>query len=86
MPPPPKKRKTEVEAKKGSTAPYGNGLLIRRRVNPGLWVQIPSSAPLQQNPNFFPIGERFGFSFSPENIMNSSFQTAVVEQLHSTLQ
>ena len=34
-------------------------VVILRRQVPG--VRIPSGAPQQQNPNFFPIGEGFGF-------------------------
>ena len=37
---------------------YGLVVVLRRQV-PG--VRIPSGAPQQQNPNFFPIGEGFGF-------------------------
>ena len=40
-------------------------------------VQVLLSAPQQQNPNFFPIGEGFGFFvfFGKQN--EGSFQTAV---------
>ena len=34
-------------------------VVVLRRQVPG--VRIPSGAPQQQNPNFFPIGEGFGF-------------------------
>ena len=37
---------------------YRPVVVLRRQV-PG--VRIPSGAPQQQNPNFFPIGEGFGF-------------------------
>ena len=40
-------------------------------------VRVPGGAPQQQNPNFFPIGEGFGFFvfFGKQN--EGSFPTAV---------
>ena len=40
-------------------------------------VRVPGGAPQQQNPNFFPIGEGFGFFVFFGNDNSGSFQTAV---------
>ena len=41
-----------------------------------MWVRVPPSAPQQQNPNFFPIGEGFGFFvfFGKQNESLSSIE------------
>ena len=53
---------------------YRPVVVLRRQV-PG--VRIPSGAPQQQNPNFFPIGEEFGFFVFFGNDNSGSFPTAV---------
>ena len=40
-------------------------------------VRVPGGAPQQQNPNFFPIGEEFGFFVFFGNDNSGSFPTAV---------
>ena len=40
-------------------------------------VRVPGGAPQQQNPNFFPIGEGFGFFIFFGNDNSGSFPTAV---------
>ena len=40
-------------------------------------VRAPGGAPQQQNPNFFPIGEGFGFFIFFGNDNSGSFPTAV---------
>ena len=49
----------------------------------GVWVQVPPSAPKQDNPNLLLIGEGFGFFVFFERFETTHFRNGVIKRPES---